>query len=204
PEKNVGFLADVLRALPDANLAIVGDGPERPHLERRFNGASARFLGYLTGKELAAAYASADVFVYASETETMGNVVLEAMACGCPVVAPEAGGIPSLLAHGQTGFLYRPRDLRDAVGWTRTVLDDEGIRSRVGRAARRSIEGRNWEHSVARVRQVYVEAIKEGRQRRAALWTWQQRLAQKATEGLVTVFRSLAPREKRARPPAVA
>jgi glycosyltransferase involved in cell wall biosynthesis len=182
----------------------VGDGPERPQLERRFNGSNARFLGYLKGKELAAAYASADVFVYASETETMGNVVLEAMACGCPVVAPNAGGIPSLLTHGQTGFLYRPRDWQEAVRCTRTLLDNEGIRFRVGRAARQSIEGRNWEHSVARVREVYVEAIKEGRQRPAAPWTWRQRLAQATTEGLVNLFRSLAPREKRRRPVAVA
>ena len=87
PEKNVGFLAGVLRQLPDACLAIVGDGPARPSLEQEFAGTDARFIGYLKGEELAAAYASADAFVYASETETMGNVILEAMACGRPVVA---------------------------------------------------------------------------------------------------------------------
>ena len=91
PEKNVDFLAEVLPAFPDACLAIVGDGPARPQLEQRFRGLDARFVGYLKGEELAAAYASADAFVYASETETMGNVVLEAMACGCPVVAPRGG-----------------------------------------------------------------------------------------------------------------
>src|SRR5260370_38033884 len=106
PEKNVGFLADVLHEVPGASLAIVGDGPHRPALERRFDGADAHFIGYLKGEELATAYASADAFVYASETETMGNVVLEAMAAGCPVVVPMAGGIPSLVAHGKTGFLY--------------------------------------------------------------------------------------------------
>src|SRR5207253_4845654 len=83
PEKNVGFLAEVLKAIPDACLAIVGDGPARADLERRFQGTDARFVGYLKGEQLAAAYASADAFIYASETETMGNVVLEAMACGC-------------------------------------------------------------------------------------------------------------------------
>ena len=104
PEKNVGFLADVLREVPHASLAIVGDGLQRPALERRFDGSDARFIGYLKGKDLAAAYASADAFVYASETETMGNVVLEAMASGCPVVAPQAGGIPNLVEHRSTGF----------------------------------------------------------------------------------------------------
>src|SRR5262245_10865129 len=104
PEKNVGFLADVLDQVPGACLAVVGDGPRRAELERQFAGRDAHFLGYLKGEELAAAYASADVFVYASETETMGNVVLEAMACGCPVVAAQAGGVPSLVSHGRTGF----------------------------------------------------------------------------------------------------
>src|SRR5262249_29515656 len=111
PEKNVGFLAGVLDKIPEACLAVVGDGPGRTDLERRFAGRDAHFVGYLTGEALAAAYASADAFVYASETETMGNVVLEAMACGCPVVAPRAGGIPGLVDHGEKGLLYPPQGL---------------------------------------------------------------------------------------------
>jgi glycosyltransferase involved in cell wall biosynthesis len=202
-EKNVGFLANLLPAFPDACLAIVGDGPERPALERHFAGTDTRFLGYLKGEELAAAYASADAFVYASEMETMGNVVLEAMASGCPVVAPRAGGIPSLLAHGESGFLYRPGDVEEASRFTRTVLAEPAVRSRVGQAARLAIEQRNWEHSVGRVRQVYADAIAEGRH--AAPWTWQQRLSQLTILGLVSVFRTLAGKEKRARPqPAAA
>src|SRR5215472_12447976 len=100
PEKNVGFLADVLDRFPDAALAVVGDGPQRSELEQHFAGKNAHFVGYLKGAELAAAYASADAFVYASETETMGNVVLEAMASGCALVAPHAGGIPNLVRPG--------------------------------------------------------------------------------------------------------
>ena len=133
PEKNVGFLADVIRQVPEACLAVVGDGPERPALEARFAGTDTHFVGYLKGEELAAAYASADAFVYASETETMGNVVLEAMACGCPVVAPSAGGIPSLVAHGETGLLYTPRDLEEAVRHTALLGDDPGRRGWPGR-----------------------------------------------------------------------
>src|SRR5262249_12918170 len=132
PEKNVGFLADVVGACPDACLAIVGDGPARVDLERRFKGTDTCFLGYLPREELASAYASADAFVYASEMETMGNVVLEAMACGCPVVAPKAGGIPDLLVHGATGFLFQPGDVQDAVHWTRQLLDHNHLRTRTG------------------------------------------------------------------------
>ncbi len=162
PEKNVGFLADVLREQPGSCLAIVGDGPDRPALERRFAGLDARFIGYLKGEELAAAYASADGFVYASETETMGNVVLEAMAAGAAVVAPRAGGIPNLLHHGITGYLYRPRDLSDAVQHIRSVLDNPELRTRMGRSAREAVEKGNWERSVGRVRQVYEEGHPRG------------------------------------------
>lgn len=194
PEKNVGFIADVLRNFPDACLAIVGDGPARGELERRFQGLDARFIGYLKGEQLASAYASADAFVYASETETMGNVVLEAMACGCPVVAPHAGGIPNLVSHGNTGFLFRPRDVQDAVQWTRTALS-EGIRTQVGEAARQAIEERNWEQSIGRVRETYLQAIRQARGVMPRP-TWGEQAAQLTTKMLVSLFRSTADRRK--------
>src|SRR5262249_54829294 len=88
PEKNLSFLADVMGQLTQRRLAVIGDGPHRAALERRFRGTRTNFVGYLDRRELAEAYASADAFVYASETETMGNVVLEAMSSGLGVVAP--------------------------------------------------------------------------------------------------------------------
>lgn len=200
PEKNVGFLADVIRQLPGARLAVVGDGPARAALERHFAGTDTLFLGYLKGEELAAAYASADAFVYASETETMGNVVLEAMACGRPVVVPDAGGIPTLLTHGASGFLYRPRDLAGAVKLTHLVLEDAGLRARIGQTARQTIEERNWEHSIGRVREVYAEAIRGfqseapsgARNGRGLLpWTWRDSLTQAALMTLVSAFRTV-------------
>jgi glycosyltransferase involved in cell wall biosynthesis len=200
PEKNVGFIADVLRAFPDACLAIVGDGPARVDLQRRFHGADARFIGYLKGELLASAYASADAFVYASETETMGNVVLEAMACGCAVVAPNAGGIPNLVSHRNTGFLFRPRDVQDAAHWTRVALS-EGARAQIGAAARQAIEARNWEHSIGRVRQSYQQAIEQAG-RVAVRSTWSEQLAEITTKTLVSLFRSTADRRKR--PPTLA
>jgi glycosyltransferase involved in cell wall biosynthesis len=190
PEKNVGFLADVVRQLPSTCLAIVGDGPDREALERRFAGTDTRFLGYLKGEELAAAYASSDVFVYASETETMGNVILEAMACGRPVVAPRAGGIPNLMSHAVTGYLYRPRDLQDVVQFTGDLLADQELRARVGLMARQAIEERNWEQSVERVREIYSEAIRS-RRGPVSRYTWRDRVAQATTTALVSAFRSV-------------
>jgi glycosyltransferase involved in cell wall biosynthesis len=191
PEKNVGFLADVLDRFPDASLAVVGDGPQRSELEGRFAGKNAKFIGYLKGAELAAAYASADAFVYASETETMGNVVLEAMACGCPVVAPRAGGIPSLVAHGETGMLYTPRNLHDAIAAIQPVLSDDAFRARLSRAGRETVERLNWDHSIARVREVYQEAMRAYQP--APAWVrFQQRLAQLIVSGLVYGFKRVS------------
>lgn len=191
PEKNVGFLADVLREVPEATLAIVGDGPQRAELERRFSGLDAHFTGYLKGEALASAYASADAFVYASETETMGNVVLEAMSCGCPVVAAKAGGIPSLLEHGRDGLLYQPGDLKESVGLVRMLLDDPEARSRIGQMARQTVEERSWEQAIGRVRQVYAEAASEARSS-AGRQTWRQWFAQASVMTLISGFRSVA------------
>jgi glycosyltransferase involved in cell wall biosynthesis len=198
PEKNVAFLAEVMRQVPDACLAIVGDGPARPALERSFAGLDARFVGYLKGADLASAYASADAFVYASETETMGNVVLEAMACACPVVAPHAGGIPDLLRLGG-GFLYTPRDAAEAVRHVRTLLDDGAVRQQVGATGREAIDKRNWEQSIGRVRQVYEQAIRRahgeseiepgGRPTEQGMWG--RVLSKALTFSLVSAFRGV-------------
>ncbi len=197
PEKNVGFLVNVLKAIPDACLTVVGDGPARADLERRFQGTDTRFLGYLKGEELASAYASADGFVYASETETMGNVVLEAMASGCAVVAPHAGGIPNLVSHDSTGFLFRPGDVDDAVTWTSAILTDNDLRARMSGAARQAVEERNWEHSIGRVRQAYLQAIEQPR-RTIVRSAWSEHVANVMTKTLVSLFRSAAARQRRA------
>jgi glycosyltransferase involved in cell wall biosynthesis len=191
PEKNVEFLADVLDRLPNARLGIVGDGPHRDELERRFAGKKARFVGYLKGVQLAEAYASADAFVYASETETMGNVVLEALACGCPVVAPRAGGIASLVSEGETGLLYTPGDLDDAVRATRSVLEDGAVRTRLTLSARKAVQCWNWENAIDRVRQVYSDTIREFAGNGTKL-TLGQRAAQVVASSLVWSFRSMS------------
>jgi glycosyltransferase involved in cell wall biosynthesis len=191
PEKNISFLAGVLREIPDASLAVVGDGPHRAELERRFAGLNANFVGYLTGEQLAAAYASADAFVYASETETMGNVILEAMACGCPVVAPRAGGIPGLVEHGKTGMLYEPRCLEEAVRFTRQVLAEGPFRADLVAAARDRAEGWNWPNAAEHVRQIYKESVSQY-QYEPRRGTLRRTLAQATSSALVYSFKLLA------------
>ena len=111
PEKNVDYLADALSIVsarrPDARILMVGDGPSRGALERRL-GPAARFVGYKTGEDLADHFAAADLFAFSSLTETFGNVVLEAMASGLPVVALRAGGVGETVRSGETGILVEP------------------------------------------------------------------------------------------------
>lgn len=92
----------------DFKLVITGDGPDKNRMERKMPGAI--FTGKLTGVELSKAFASADVFVFTSITETFGNVILEAMASGLLVVAANAGGPADIIRHGETGFLTDPKN----------------------------------------------------------------------------------------------
>src|SRR5690606_38973247 len=116
----------------------------RAELEAMFAGTPTVFTGYLGGEELAAAYASADVFAFPSTTETLGLVALESMASGVPVVGADAGGIPFAVTHGRTGLLVTPGDVE---GWTerlRTLLADPGRRARMGEQARADAQEHSW------------------------------------------------------------
>ena len=110
-------LAQVAAARPGARLLIVGDGPERPALEQRL-GPFAHFAGYRKGEDLADHYAAADLFAFASKTETFGNVILEAMASHLPVISTPVSGIPEVIRDGDTGLTVPERDpvaIADAV-----------------------------------------------------------------------------------------
>ena len=191
PEKNVEFLADVLRNLPDTALAIVGDGPHRASLESHFAGLPVTFVGYLKDQQLAQAYASSDAFVYASETETMGNVVLEAMASGLPVVAPRAGGIPSLVTHNQSGLLFTPGDATTAEHFTRMLLFDDEARLRLTKAANDFACNHGWRDAAARVRRDYLAAVARSDQHGSKL-SRPAMAARFVTRALVDFFRIAA------------
>ncbi len=102
-EKEIDQIKPVLEEISEAHLAIVGDGPHREALEEHFAGTQTHFVGYLHGLELACAFASADAFIFPSRTETLGLVLLEAMAAGCPVVAAASGGITDIVIDSVNG-----------------------------------------------------------------------------------------------------
>ena len=169
-EKRVADLASVLRNLtqgsraapssdPDAgppiptsigrrrervHLAVVGDGPARAELEQAFAGLPVTFTGYLRGDALATAYASSDLFAFPSDSEAFGNVVLEAMASGLPVVAAAAGGVEDLVEHESTGRLFVPADTADLEACIRHELEDPAARRRHGQAGRSAALARTW------------------------------------------------------------
>ena len=144
-EKNLKFLKGVLGKIPGARLAFVGDGPARAELEEYFKDTPTLFAGMLLGEELSSAYASADVFVMPSETETLGFVVLEAMASGVPVVAVRAGGIPDIISkQGETGYLYKPGDVDEAARYVKTLLTDDQLRVKMGEASREEVSYWDW------------------------------------------------------------
>lgn len=139
PEKHVERLA-ALTGRRDLQVVIVGDGVERPTLQRLL--PSAVFTGPLYGAELAAAYASMDVFVHTGEHETFCQTVQEALASGVPVIAPDQGGPRDLVAPFRTGMLLPVGDFE--AGLSRSVDHLLAQRARYSLAARRSVVNRAW------------------------------------------------------------
>jgi len=159
PEKEIEQIKPVLEAIPGARLAIVGDGPHREALQKHFRGTPTHFVGYLQGMELASAYASADAFVFPSRTETLGLVLLEAMAAGCPVVAANSGGIPDIVTDGVNGYLFAPNDPEGAIAATERLLAAGNERESLRAEARREAERWSWSAATAQLEEFYRGAI---------------------------------------------
>lgn len=158
PEKQIDKIKPILETVPNTCLALVGDGPYREELENHFAGTRTHFVGYLHGEELGAAYASADAFVFPSRTETLGLVVLEAMAAGCPVIAANAGGIPDIVSDGENGFLFDPTNDDGMIEATERLLANQIERERLRRKARQEAERWSW-GAATRQLQGYYQAV---------------------------------------------
>jgi len=156
-EKNLETLRPWLEGLANVRLALVGDGPQRKNLERRFEGLPVFFAGFLHGEELADAYASSDIFVMPSRTETLGLVVLEAMCSGLPVVAARAGGIPEMIQDEVTGYLVdTDKQAVDRVG---ELVDSKEKRAAMGARARAHASRRSWTNATSELVGYYQDAI---------------------------------------------
>jgi glycosyltransferase involved in cell wall biosynthesis/predicted metal-dependent phosphoesterase TrpH len=176
-EKGVDLLADAfLRARerdPRLHLLLAGGGPEEGALRERLGVASegaaaateapcATFLGWLDREELARAYASADLFLFCSRTDTYGQVIAEAQASGLPVVAVAEGGPVSLISDRHTGWLCPP-DAEALAGAVAQLASSAFLREGLSRAARAAVRGRTWEATFADLAAGYERALARAR-----------------------------------------
>ncbi|MGA1819742.1 MAG: glycosyltransferase [Thermoplasmatota archaeon] len=141
PEKGIDILKGFKEKVPGGRLVIVGDGPDRKRLEQLI--PEAEFKGFMTGEALFEEFASADVFVFPSVTETYGNVVQEAMASGLPVVLDAGGPSSELVRDGLDGFHYR--DAEEMFGKLHQLLQDHEARLNMARNAREAMEKMTWD-----------------------------------------------------------
>lgn len=145
-EKGLRTLVEALRRMKEADqtfrCVVAGDGAQAGWLRKRLT--DAVFTGYLDHDDLACVYASSDLFVYPSTTDTFGNVTLEAMASGLPVVGARAPGTRTLVEHGESGILVAPDDPGELADATLELLADDARRRRLARGAQRRARQFHW------------------------------------------------------------
>ncbi len=159
PEKGIERLKVILRELPGTRLAIVGDGPARRDLEREFSGIATVFTGILQGEDLAAAYASADAFLFPSTTDTLGLSMIEALASGLPIVAASSGASREIVNEEENGLLYEADSAPSLVAAVRRLFSDAMFREAMVRRARATAEERNWRYSTRTLHGYYEQAL---------------------------------------------
>jgi len=154
-EKRLDLILPLARNLPGVRFAFVGSGPAEQHLKTLFQGTPTVFTGYMQGSELAAAYASADVFLFPSDTETLGFVAMESMASGVPVVGARAGGIPDVIDDGVTSLMFEAGNAADLEQKTRWLLENPAERERLATAGRAEMERHSWRASTEQLLAYY-------------------------------------------------
>jgi phosphatidylinositol alpha 1,6-mannosyltransferase len=164
-EKGLDVFADAVDAARAMDIPLrvvaIGDGPARDYFKKRL--PDAIFTGQLTGGELATALASTDVFLNPSVTETFGNVTLEAMACGLPVMAAAASGTNSLVKDDVTGRLAEPGDIDAMAMELADYQHDPALRARHGAAGLEVAKTMDWDEINAVVMHVYERVIERRR-----------------------------------------
>lgn len=148
-EKNLGLLTSVFKELikqeENYHLVMVGDGPCLDEMKRDLKGYPVTFTGYLTGEDLSQAYASSDLFIFPSETDTFGNAVLEAQASGLPVFVTDIGGPRENMLPGETGLVFSTNDAGKIISDIQKISRDKDLLKIMGRNARKFVEKRTFE-----------------------------------------------------------
>ncbi len=162
PEKNIRFLRDVYVALRKRHsyihLFVAGDGELRKWLKQDL-GKDVTTPGFLFGDNLYQAFASSDIFIFPSTTDTLGLVVLEAQASGLPVVVSDQGGPSEVIENGKTGFICNANVIDDFVGKIDQLITNSRMRKRMGQAARILAERFSWDQSFDDLLKVYEKVV---------------------------------------------
>jgi phosphatidylinositol alpha 1,6-mannosyltransferase len=159
-EKNLKFLAQAAELVKNGNQikwVIVGDGPARAKFEKMM--PDAHFTGFLGEQALPTAYASSDIFVFPSVTETFGNVTVEAMASGLPAICVSAGGARDIVTPGQNGILTPPEDALSFAQAIDLLVTNPELRSQLSKGALETSVFYNWDTTVRRYREIYQTAL---------------------------------------------
>ncbi|MGM7720768.1 glycosyltransferase family 4 protein [Metabacillus sp. Hm71] len=172
PEKDIETLMTISKHLPDhvknqVHWLIVGDGPSKEEMEKNAP-KNMTFAGYLSGERLAKIYASSDLFIFPSPTETFGNVVLEALAAGTPVIAANSGGVKNIIRHEATGYLCEPKDADQFIHAIIHLLNHHALRVKMGDAARTYALSQTWEQIFEGLLKEYEDVLIEKSQIRYA------------------------------------
>ncbi|WP_338426085.1 glycosyltransferase family 4 protein [Sphingopyxis kveilinensis] len=166
-EKGLDVFADAIdvltrRGVPH-RVVVIGEGPAGDWFESRL--PTAHFVGFQGGADLAHALASCDIFFNPSVTETFGNVTLEAMACGLPVVAARATGSASIVKHGHTGYLVAPGSISGFADHLQRYCSDTALRADHGAAAVRESGAYQWDAINQAVADTYLRLIRQKQRR---------------------------------------
>jgi len=160
-EKDLRTLAKAYNLLKqnrkDFAMIIAGDGPARKELESLMPGAI--FFGHMEGDKFSQAYASADIFVFPSTTETFGNVTIEAMASGLVPVVANAGGSKALIRDGENGFLTEPQDYKGIAEKVSILLDDDKKREQMRQTALKFSKDFTWERVFDKLLKMYQKLL---------------------------------------------
>jgi glycosyltransferase involved in cell wall biosynthesis len=177
PEKNLDFLARCVarsvEEIEDSYFLVVGEGPSRHIIEKTFDRDFLRerikFTGALTGRRLVDAYHAMDLFAFASRTETQGMVLVEAMACGLPVVALDAPGVSEVVRDQVDGRLVRDENPDAFVAGIRWIYDRPGEeRQCLMSSARHTARSFSTERCAAKALGLYQEVIAENKAKKGS------------------------------------
>ena len=164
PEKKVGVVIDAFmkaeKKLPNAQLVIVGDGVDKARLEKTVAGHdNIHFLGRIVGNELYEAYKLGDVFATASEIETQGIVLIEAAACGLPLIAVNKGAVSEVCITDKNGYLCEPGSVDEIVEAMTKILSDDKLREKFSKASIEIASEHDFEKTLDRFINIYNKVI---------------------------------------------